>query len=95
MSLCTDDRLVCSLIQTCTLNGHLYRVTYTRCRIDTINSPDDGHMATRNMQRIEINTHKKELRVKLVIYKTEIVLFCFAFCSSFFSYFSMYVTSVY
>jgi len=24
------------LIQTCTLNGHLYRVTYTRCRIDTI-----------------------------------------------------------
>jgi hypothetical protein len=26
-----------------------YRVTYTRCRIDTINSPDDGHMAARNM----------------------------------------------
>jgi len=24
-------------------------VTYTRCRIDTINSPDDGHMAARNM----------------------------------------------
>jgi hypothetical protein len=36
-------------IQTCTLNGHLYRVTYTRCRIDTINSPGVGHMATRNM----------------------------------------------
>ena len=34
---------------TCTPNGPLYRVTYTRCRIDTINSPDDGHMATRNM----------------------------------------------
>jgi len=30
------------LIQTCTSNG-LYSVTYTRCRIDTINSPDDGH----------------------------------------------------
>jgi len=43
MSLCIDDRLVC------TLNGHLYRVTYTRCRIDTTNSPDDGHMAARNM----------------------------------------------
>jgi hypothetical protein len=27
---------------------HLYRVTYTRC-IDTINSPDDGHVAARNM----------------------------------------------
>jgi hypothetical protein len=37
------------LIQTCILNGYLYRVTYTRCRIDTINSPDDGHMAARNM----------------------------------------------
>jgi len=24
-------------------------VTYTRCRIDTINSPDDEHMAARNM----------------------------------------------
>ena len=35
-------RLQSSLIQTCTPNGHLYRVTYTRC-IDTINSPDDGH----------------------------------------------------
>ena len=25
------------------------RVTYTRRRIDTINSPDDGHRAARNM----------------------------------------------
>jgi len=50
MSLCIDDRLVCrrSLVQTCTPNGQLYRVTYTRC-IDTINSPDDGHMGVRNM----------------------------------------------
>ena len=44
-------------------------MTYTRCRIDTIDSPDDGHMAARNMYRIEINIHKKELCVKLVIYK--------------------------
>jgi len=42
-------RLLCSLIQTCTSDGHLYTVTYTRSRIDTINSPDDGHMAARNM----------------------------------------------
>ena len=71
MSLCIDDRLVCrfGLIQTCTPIGHLYRVTYTRCRIDIINSPDDGHMAARNMSRIEINIHEKELCVKLVIYK--------------------------
>ena len=67
MSLCIDDRLVCRFA--CTPNGCLYRVTYTRCRIDTINSPDDGHMAARKMQRIEINIHEKELCVKLVIYK--------------------------
>jgi len=43
-SIHVDDRLVCRF-ETCTPNGHLYTVTYTRCRIDTINSPDDGHMA--------------------------------------------------
>ena len=67
MSLYIDGRLVCSLIQTCTPNGHLYKVTYTRCRIDTINSPDDGHMAACNTQRTEINIHEKELCFKLVI----------------------------
>ena len=56
-------------IQICIPDSHLHRVTYTRCRIDTINSPDDGHIAARNMWRIEINIHEKELCVKLVIYK--------------------------
>jgi len=28
---------------------HSVQMTYTRCRIDTINSPDDGHVAVRNM----------------------------------------------
>jgi hypothetical protein len=36
-------------IQTCTPEGHLYRVTYTRYCIDTINSPDDGHVDARSM----------------------------------------------
>jgi hypothetical protein len=44
-------------------------VAYTRCRTDTINSPDYEHMAVRNMYRKEINIYKKELCVKLVIYK--------------------------
>jgi hypothetical protein len=44
-------------------------VTYTNRHIDAINSPDDGHMAGRNLQRIEINIHGKEIFVKLVIYK--------------------------
>jgi len=36
-------------IQTCAPDGHLYRVTYNRCRIDTINFPDDGHVDAQNM----------------------------------------------
>jgi hypothetical protein len=30
-------------------DGHLHRVTYTRCFIDTIYSPDDEHKVGRNM----------------------------------------------
>jgi len=28
---------------------HIHRVTHTRCRIDTIESPDDEHLNARNM----------------------------------------------
>ena len=52
MSLCVDD-LVCKP------GGHLHLLTYTRCRIDTISSPDDGYIAVRNMYRTEINIHEK------------------------------------
>jgi len=69
MSLCIDDRLVCRSAPAHQTVIYRYRVTYTRCRIDTINSPDDGHMAARNMYRIKVNIHEKELCVKLVIYK--------------------------
>ena len=55
--------------RTCTPDGHLHGVTCTRYRTDTIDSPDDGHMTARNMQRIDINIHEKELCVKLVICK--------------------------
>jgi len=58
-----------SLIQTCTPNSHLYRMTSTSCHIDTMNSLDDGHVADRNMSRIEINIHEKELCIKFVIKK--------------------------
>jgi len=34
----------------------VFRLTYTKCRIDTSDSPNDEHMAVRNMYRIEINT---------------------------------------
>ena len=36
-------------VQTCIPDSHLHRVTYTRCRIDTIESPDDEHLYARNM----------------------------------------------
>jgi len=52
MSLYVGDRQVCGFewnIQTCTLDGHLHTVTYTRYRINTIDSPDDEHMGARNM----------------------------------------------
>ena len=64
MSLYVGDRLVCkfwvehSSIQTCTPDGHLHGVTYTRCRIDTIDSPDDEHMGARNMSRTKTYTKK-------------------------------------
>ena len=56
-------------IQTFVPESHLQREAYTGYHIDTINSPEDGHIGVRNMQRIEINIHAKELCVKLVIYK--------------------------
>ena len=51
MSLCISDRLNAGLdgIKDCMLDFQLYRVAYTRCSIDAIDSPDDEHMAARNM----------------------------------------------
>jgi hypothetical protein len=42
-------QLLRSSFPTCTLDGHLHRVTYTRRCIDTIDSPDDEHEVARNM----------------------------------------------
>jgi len=30
-------------------DSHPYRVTNTKCRIDTVISPDDGHIVAQNM----------------------------------------------
>jgi hypothetical protein len=64
VSLCVGDRLVCrsgrkSSLPTCTLDGHLHRVTHTRCCIDTTDSPYDEHEVARNMYRAEINIQNK------------------------------------
>ena len=52
MSLYVGDRLVCKFgrsVQTYIPDGHLHRVTYASCRIDTIDFRDDEHMDARNM----------------------------------------------
>jgi hypothetical protein len=45
--------LVCrsegNILPTCTLDGHLHRVTHTRCCIATTDSLDDEHGVDRNM----------------------------------------------
>jgi len=46
------------------IQSDIYQMSY-----DTINSPDDGHMAARNNKRTEINIHEKELCVRLVVHK--------------------------
>ena len=43
MSLYVGDRVVGIP------HGHLHRVTYTKGRIDTIDSPDDERLVARNM----------------------------------------------
>ena len=53
MSLYVGDHLVSrygwNSIHTCIPDSHLHRVTYARCRIDTIDSPADEHLVARNM----------------------------------------------
>jgi len=59
-----------SSLLTCIPESHLHRLIHTRRCIDTIDSPDDEHWVARNMQRSEINTLEK--CVKLVINKNYI-----------------------
>jgi hypothetical protein len=51
-------------------DGHPHRVTNTRCRIDTVISPDDGHIVARNMQRIEISIQEKLCTRLVFFYKS-------------------------
>jgi len=54
-------RVVCKFSwNSCIPHGHLHTVTYTRGRIDTIDSPDDGQLVARNMFRIGIYRYKNK-----------------------------------
>ena len=45
--------------QTCTLDGHLRRVTYARC-IDIIKSPDDEHECSEHVEIWNKHIRKKK-----------------------------------
>ena len=63
MSLCVADRLVCRLgwnsIQFCILDRHLYRVTYTKCRIDTTDSWWWAHGCSKHVENWNKHIRKK------------------------------------
>jgi len=44
LSLCVEE-----FIPPCVPDSHPHRVTNTKCRIDTVISPTDGHIVARNM----------------------------------------------
>jgi len=46
-----EDCLVCRV--------EFHSTLHTKCRINTVVSPDDGHIVARNMQRKEINILRK------------------------------------
>jgi hypothetical protein len=69
MSLYVGDRLVCrfgwSSIQTCTPDGHLHRVTYTRCRINIIYSSDDEHKGAQNVENWNKYIYTKKIVLQI------------------------------
>ena len=70
MSLYVGDRVVCRYI--CIPHCHLRTVTYTRVRIDTIDSPDDEYLGcSKHVENWNTQIYEKESRVKLVIYKDD------------------------
>jgi hypothetical protein len=55
LAFLVNEKLDAGSGPTCILDGHLHRVTHSRCCIDTIDSPDDENEVARNMLRTEIN----------------------------------------
>ena len=53
----------------CVPDSHPYRITSTKCRINTVISPDDGRIVVRNILRKEINIVRKIVHHVGFIYK--------------------------
>ena len=47
-----NNNVVCRIPCSCIPDSHPHRVTSTKCRINTVVSPDDGPIAARNMYRL-------------------------------------------
>ena len=47
-----DDCLVCRSICSCIPDSHPHSITSTKCHINTVVSPDDGHIVARKEQRL-------------------------------------------
>ena len=58
-----------SFIPPCIPDSHPYRITSTMCHINTVVSPDDGHIVAQNMHRKEINILRKIVHPIDFIYK--------------------------
>jgi len=58
-----------TLIPPCIPDSHPHRVTNTKCRTDTVISPDNGHTVARNMYRKDINILRKTVHQVGFIYK--------------------------
>jgi len=57
------------LMTPCIPDSHPYRITSTKCCINTVVSPADGHIVARNMYRKEINILRKTVHQVGFIYK--------------------------
>ena len=59
MSICVDDRLVCKFHPNLHTGRSSMQIDINQVSHCYNNSPDDRHMAARNMSRIEINIEEK------------------------------------
>jgi hypothetical protein len=46
----------------CVPDSHPYRITSTKCHVNAVVSPDDGHVVAQNMYRKEINILRKTVQ---------------------------------
>jgi hypothetical protein len=68
-------------------DSHPHRITSTKCHINTVVSPDDGHIVARNTQRIEINIQRKIVHQVCFIYKMKpVIVACHSLIENSFHY---------